>query len=147
MYKNILVATDLSPKSCNALKEGVKYAHFFNSKIILVNVHEEFLNKNEMIMSRVSVEKLQETFKNISIKAKNEIKHLIKEFDASDIDIHIILKEGKASSEIINISKQYKCDLIVVGANGKNSLSDFILGTSTENIVNHSDIPVLVIPN
>ena len=70
MYKHILVATDLSPRASNALKHAIKFAHIFNSEITLLNVHEEFMNKEEMIMSRVSVGKMQKTFKDISIKAK-----------------------------------------------------------------------------
>ena len=90
MYKNILVATDLSPKSCIAIKHAIKYAHLFNSHIILVNVHEEFLNKNEMIMSRVSVDSLQSTFKDISLSSKDELFETIKEFKGTDLKIEII---------------------------------------------------------
>ena len=67
MYKHILVAINLTPRAYNALKEGIKFAHLYKSKITLINVHEEFLNKQEMLMSRVSVEKLQETFWSYSI--------------------------------------------------------------------------------
>ena len=33
MYKNILVATDLSPRSQTGLKKAVEFAHIFNSNI------------------------------------------------------------------------------------------------------------------
>ena len=52
MYKHILVTTDLSPRASNALKHAIKFAHIFNSEITLLNVHEKFMNKEEMIMSR-----------------------------------------------------------------------------------------------
>ena len=74
MYSNILVATDMSPRSKKALKKAIEFAHFFKSKIILLNVHEEFLDKDEMIMSRVSVDKLQNLYEAISLKAKNKLK-------------------------------------------------------------------------
>ena len=128
MYKHILVAIDLSPRACNALKHAIKFAHIFKSKITLLNVHEEFMNKQEMIMSRVSVETLQDTFKSISINAKKEIEHLIDDLEGSDIDIDIILKEGKASKEIINSSESLNPDLIIIGSNGKDSIVDYILG-------------------
>ena len=147
MYKHILVAIDLSPRACNALKHAIKFAHIFKSKITLLNVHEEFMNKQEMIMSRVSVETLQDTFKSISINAKKEIEHLIDDLEGSDIDIDIILKEGKASKEIINSSELLKPDLIIMGSNGKDSIVDYILGTTTDFVVDNSKIPVLVIPN
>ena len=73
MFKNILVAIDLSPRSCKALEKAIQFAHLYNANLTLLNVHEEFLNKDEMIMSRVSVDKLHTTFQNISIKSKEYI--------------------------------------------------------------------------
>ena len=105
------------------------------------------MNKEELIMSRVSVEKLQETFKEISLKAKNEFKDLIKNFKGEDIKINIVLHEGKASTEIINISNKVKPDIIIMGSNGKDSIGDYLLGTTTDYVVDNSKYPVLVIPN
>ena len=147
MYKHILVAIDLSPRSCNALKHAIKLAHLFDSKITLLNIHEEFLSKREMIMSRVSVEGLKKTFKDISVKAKDEIRHLVADFDGEDIEIIIKLKDGKASKEIIDFSNEISPDLIVMGSNGKDSISDYLIGTTTSYIVDNSKYPVLVIPD
>ena len=73
MYKHILVATDLSPRASNALKHAIKFAHIFNSKITLLNVHEEFMNKEEMIMSMVSVGKMQNLLKIYQLKQKSKL--------------------------------------------------------------------------
>ena len=147
MYNNILVATDLSPRACNALKHAVKLAHLFNSKITLINVHEEFMDKKELVMSRVSVENIQESYKQTSLKAKNEINHLLDSVNGGDVQKEIILREGKASEEILEFSSILKPDLIIMGSNGKDSISDYILGTTTSKIVDKSLFPVLVIPD
>ena len=42
MYKHILVAIDLSPRSCNALKHAIKLAHLFNSKITLADIENSY---------------------------------------------------------------------------------------------------------
>ena len=146
MYNHILVAIDLSPKSNCALSHAIKLAHFFNSKITLINVHEEFLNKKEMIMSRVSVDSLQKTYKDISLKAKSEITHLLNDLHAEDIETNILLREGNASEEILKLSDEISPDLIVIGSNGEDSLSDYFIGTTSNHIVDKSNIPVLVIP-
>ena len=147
MYKNILVGIDLSPKSCKSLEVAVKFAHLFNSKIILLNVHEEFLNKDEMMMSRVSVSKLQETFKEISLKTKEKISDLVDSMKVDDIQIDIVLREGKAGQKIVELSNDLNTDLIVIGSNGKDSLADYICGTTASHVVDNSKIPVLVIPD
>ena len=147
MFKTILVALDLSPRSCKALEKAIQLSHLYGSVINLLNVHEEFLNKDEMIMSRVSVNSLQNTFQNISIKAKDKIKHLLHDMHGDDIKTTINLREGKAGKTIVEFSNQISPDLIVIGSNGKDSISDYILGTTTSYVVDNSKFPVLVIPD
>jgi len=147
MFKKILVGVDLSPRSCKAIEKAIQFAHLYNSEIVLLNVHEEFLNKDEMVMSRVSVNKLQNTFQDISINAKNEIQYLLDDMNAENIKTNIILREGRAGKTIIQISNEQKPDLIIIGSNGKDSLSDYILGTTTGYVVDNSKFPVLVIPD
>ena len=79
MFKNILCPIDMQPRSKMALKKAINIAHQFNSKIILLNIHEEFISKKKMIMSRVSVSSLGEQFKKIATEAKNDMKALMKD--------------------------------------------------------------------
>ena len=147
MYNNILVATDLSPRACNALNHAIKLAHLFNSKITLINVHEEFMNKEELVMSRVSVDNIQESYKTTCMQAKEEIKHLMHNLDGDDVNIDIVLREGKACEEILELSETIKPDLIIIGSNARDSLSEYIMGTTTTNVVDKTSYPVLVIPS
>ena len=146
MFKHILVPTDLSKRAELAFVKAVFLAHQFNSEITLLNVHEEFQSKDELIMSRVSVETLQEKYKNIALEAKMKIKKLISKVHAEDILIHILLREGKPSKEIIKVAKEIVVDLIVIGTNGKDGIADYFLGTTTNNVIENTKIPVLVVP-
>ena len=62
MFKNILCPIDLKPRSKMALRKALNIAHQFNSSILILNVNENFSSKKEMIMSRISVSKLQNEF-------------------------------------------------------------------------------------
>ena len=90
---------------------------------------------------------IQESYKTTSLQAKEEIKHLMHNLDGGDIDIDIVLREGKASEEIVELSEIIKPDLIIMGSNGRDSLSDYILGTTTTNVVDKTSYPLLVIPS
>ena len=79
MFKTILCATDLKTDSISAFKKAIHLAHQFNSKVYLINVHEEFIDKDKMIMSRVSVNTIKNQFRDIAIEAKKEMNSLIKE--------------------------------------------------------------------
>ena len=146
MFKNIIIASDLSPKSKIAAQKAVHIAHQFNSKITVLNVHEEFMDKDEMEMLRVSVDEIQEKFREIAIEAKNEIKSMLSELHANDIDLDVILREGTPSKEILSLSKKINADLIVMGTNGKDNISDYFLGTTAENVISKANCPVLVVP-
>ena len=63
MFNKILCATDLGKDDNPAITKAVQVAHQFNSSIILLNVHDEFMEKEEIEMLRVSVESIQAEFK------------------------------------------------------------------------------------
>ena len=146
MFKNILCPVDMHPRSKMALKKAISIALQFNSKITLLNIHEEFMSKKQMVMSRVSVSALGEEFKKIATEAKNDMKDLVKELEAEDIECEYILRDGKASEIILKLSDQIDADLIVMGTNGKDSLTDFIMGSTAQNVIQRSKCPVLVMP-
>ena len=146
MFKHILVPTDLSPRSKNAIKKAIQIAHQFNSRITILNVHEEFMDKEEMEMLRVSVAEIQEKFREIAIEAKSEIKSFLTKMHADDIDTDIVLREGTPSKEILKFAKELKVDLIVMGTNGRETLVELLLGSTAKNVTRDSTCPVLTIP-
>ena len=146
MYNNILVATDLSPRACNALNHAVKLAHLFNSKITLINVHEEFMSTDEMGMLRVSIDSMKELFAKIASEAKKEMKATISMLNAEDIDVEYILKEGKPTTAICEEADKNKIDLIIMGVSEKNTLSNFLFSSTASYVIEHVKIPVLVVP-
>ena len=136
-----------SPKSKVAFQYALELQNKYEAVLFVLNVNEDFLSKDEMIMSRVSVEALQKTFRDISIKAKKEIRHLIEDLDGGDIDIEIKIRDGKsASDEIIAFSNKINPDLIVMGTNGRDSVSDVILGSTAEQVIKNIKCPTLIVP-
>ena len=146
MFKHILIASDLGPKAKIAAQKAVQIAHQFDSKISVLNVHEEFMDKDEMEMLRVSVDDMQNQFRQIAIEAKSEIKSLFNELQANDIELEILLREGIPSKEILYLANELRADLIVIGTNGKDNFTDYFLGTTSENVISKSNCPVLVVP-
>jgi nucleotide-binding universal stress UspA family protein len=64
----------------------------------------------------------------------------------NDIDKQIILKEGQVKESIISYANEIEPDIIIMGTNGKNSLTDYMVGTTASYLVQNSKFPVLVIP-
>ena len=146
MFKNILCPLDLKPRSRMALKKAINIAHQFNSKIYLLHINEQFMPKEQMVMSRVSINQLGDEFKKIALAAKSDMKSLVNDLEAEDIDCEFILRDGKADDIIVKISNEMNIDLVVMGTIGKDSFSDIILGTTAQKVVEKSNCPVLIMP-
>ena len=153
MFSHILCATDLSPRSDEALRMSVHMAAKYNARLIILNVHDEFMDKEEMVMLRVSVEGMQERFREIALKCKQQMKQLVTAVGVDEIEVEYLLRDGKPADVILKVAHDMTADLqepnlplIVIGTNGRDSLIDRFLGTVAEHVVRHASCPVLVIP-
>lgn len=146
MFNKILCATDLSKENDTAISKAVQVAHQFNSSIVILNVHDEFMEKEEMEMLRVSVESIQAEFEKTAILAKNEMKGIIHSLHAEDINVEFKIKKGKPNKIICEEAANLDADLIVLGKSSKGKISKFLLGSTAAYIVNHASVPVLVVP-
>ena len=146
MFIKILCATDLNAASNVAVKKAVQFAHQYNSKIIMLNVHEEFMTKEEMGMLRVSIDTMKLEIKTIALKAKKEMSKVIKKLHAEDIQVEYIIKEGKSNQVICQEAERIKADLIIMGVSEKNIVSNFIFRSTASFVIEHVEIPVLVVP-
>ena len=146
MFIKILCATDLKTTSNEAVKKAVQLAHLYNSKIIMLNVHEEFMTKEEMGMLRVSIDTMKLEFEKTALKAKEEMSEVIKKLHAEDIQVEYIIKEGKSNLVICDEAKRIQADLIIMGVSEKNIVTNFIFRSTASFVIEHVTIPVLVVP-
>ncbi|MEJ2097666.1 MAG: universal stress protein, partial [Deltaproteobacteria bacterium] len=57
-----------------------------------------------------------------------------------------LLRGGKPDATILKVAEEMNADLIVMASDGRNNIGDFVAGTITEHVMNHSVCPVLVVP-
>ena len=124
MFIKILCATDLNAASNEAVIKAVQLAHQYNSKIIMLNVQEEFMTKDEMGMLRVSIDTMKSEFEHTALKAKNEMKEIIENLHAEDIQVEYNIREGKANQIICDEAERVQADLIIMGVCEKNIVSN-----------------------
>lgn len=65
---------------------------------------------------------------------------------AQDIDCDRLLKQGEASSIILEFAEEKNADYIVIGSHGRSGMYDVFIGSLTKSITKKSSIPVLVVP-
>lgn len=137
--KKIIVPIDFSEYSDYALETAAILAKKNNAEILalhMLEISDAILTKNdnEMKMETVFFLKLAE-------KRFNEF--LDKDY-LKGVNITPIVKHFKVFSEVNDVAKEHDADLIVMGSHGSSGLKEFFVGSNTEKVVRHAEIPVLV---
>jgi nucleotide-binding universal stress UspA family protein len=73
------------------------------------------------------------------------MKTVIHKLHADDIEIDYLLHSGKPENAIVEVAEQLGTDLIVIGTDGRDNVMDFIVGTTTEHVINAASCPVMVV--
>ncbi|MFZ0728292.1 MAG: universal stress protein [Desulfobacterales bacterium] len=146
MFTHILCPTDLKDRSDLAVSQAIRLAHQLGSKITLLNIHEEFMDKEEREMLRVSVSKMKEKYKQSAIDSKKEMKDIVHQMHGDDIAIDYLLHGGKPESAIVEVAANIGADLIIMVTDGRDNFLDYVAGTVTEHVINTARCPVLVVP-
>lgn len=139
--KRILVPTDFSTHSDNALKIAAQIAKKTDGEIFLVHMLEIPNQMNDAITGTTGIPAVM-----LFIKKANETLQKNKEKDfLKGIKITEHIKFERAFEGILSFSKKNNIDLIVMGSHGVSGIEEVIIGSNTEKIVRLSDTPVLVI--
>ena len=141
----ILVPTDCSDLSKNALKSAIKMAQTFNAKLTLLMVVQKSDSvdpNNRKYLSLSLVRKMRDEF-------ERENKKKLRNFwnTAFDPEIpveHVILK-GNPYLQIIDYAKKSNSDMIVMGTHGRTGLQHLVMGSVAEKVVRYSRVPVLTV--
>lgn len=56
------------------------------------------------------------------------------------------ISTGRISKTILTAAQQWDADVIIMGTHGRRGLGHLLLGSTTEEVLHHSPIPVLVVP-
>ena len=152
--KKILVGLDGSDKAHDAAELALQIAEKFDSKVTLLNVIYNIqvplgpypnLPRGETIDFQPNwAEDYTQNLKKSQEKNLDEsYNHVTKKFPNLTITKKMI--EGKPGKAIVNEAKEGSYDLIVVGSRGLGAISEFLLGSVSDYVVDHSETPVLVV--
>lgn len=121
---HILVATDGSEHAREALEFASRLAAQAGAKMTVLGVAE------------------QEDKKTIAQLALEDAGRLLEE---RDIDHAVKLRHGHPAEQILREIEQDGYDFIVMGARGRSRLTRFLLGSVSFRVLEHADIPVLIV--
>jgi nucleotide-binding universal stress UspA family protein len=59
--------------------------------------------------------------------------------------VEVMVRVGTPWKEIVRVAEELDVTLIVLGARGKRSLENIILGSTAENVARHAPCPVMIV--
>ena len=141
--KKILVPIDFSKEAKYACEVASQIAKKTKCEIILLHMLD---------IPGASIDPIDSNNKRGGAQAIFFMKTIHKKFQKykalpffEGIKITESVKFHKAFNGVIEESKKNNVDLIVMGSQGATGLKEMLVGSNTEKVVRHSDIPVLVI--
>jgi len=138
-FKSILVPTDFSPASKNALNFAEGLARQFNGQITLLHVIEPvpMADFGAYPVALTHDQLLKETRKTLGDFSHHELaENLLKE-------TRVLV--GRPFQEIADAARSLKVDLIVIGTHGHSGFARAILGSTAERVVRYAPCPVLTV--
>ncbi len=146
--KNILVPTDFSKLSINALEVAVEIAKKSNAEITLLHVVEEPGSDSYSIVGewRTKANWADKLFTlKLLEKSKGQLEKIVMDPKYAAVKITGELRLGNAFHGMRTIITDHKVDLVVMGTRGHSKFEELVIGTNTERVVRHAKCPVLSI--
>ena len=139
----ILVPTDFSKFSDNALRYAVAFAEKFEAELYLLHVVQ---NLTVIIPDILPVEPpITPSVEELTTAVQTAFDRIIAENNLAKLKIHRDVREGTPFYEIIQAAKEGDIDLIVMGTHGREGMARLLIGSVAEAVVRRALCPVLTV--
>lgn len=143
MYKHILIPTDGSALSENAIRQGVAFARSINAKVTVLTVSPSF--RIFAVDPAVMADTPDTYERHCNERAGRYLAFAEMTAKSAGVvyrGVHVI--EDHPYQAIIDTAKAQGCDLIFMASHGRKGVSGLVLGSETTKVLTHSSIPTLV---
>lgn len=139
----ILVPTDFSKHSQNALRYAAAFAEKFGAELYLLHVVQDLAL---FIPEAVSVAPpIAPPIEQLTAAVREALDRVLRESNLQGLTVHQEVREGTPFYEIIQAAKERDIDLIIMGTHGHGGLAHVLLGSVTEKVVRKAPCPVLTV--
>src|SRR5689334_1171838 len=141
--RRILVPTDFSKHSENALQYAVAFADKFGSELYLLHVVQDLalFVPDTVTGTPPVVPPVQQ----LTAAVREGLQRVIREHGLERLPVCPEVREGTPFYEIIRFAKEKDVDLIVMGTHGRSGLAHVLLGSVSEKVVRKAPCPVLTV--
>lgn len=154
LFEKVLVPVDGSEHSTRALDAAVQIAKKFKGKVTLLHIYSvdvrpvimpeptTALPQGMPMISSAEISKIVENARQVGKGILSDGEQKAK---AEGVQFESLLVEGHVVQEIIRTAKEGNFGLIVIGARGRSKIRELLLGSTTDGVIHHVSLPVLVV--
>lgn len=143
--KTLVVPTDFSSVSVNAMNYAVDMAQAINAGIVLLHVYNVPVSFTDPPVSPVTTVSIEE-MKRTSEERLEELKKNLVIATAGQIQVYTEARLGNTIEELGSICKSVQPLAIIMGSHGATGLERMIMGSNTLTAMRQLKCPVLVVP-
>lgn len=134
----ILLATDFSPESQNALKCAISLAKRYQSKLFLTHAisEEASLTAGDAWPALADIARRN---------AKKSMVELEQTEELQSLPHDVVMQSGETWEVLSRVVSDQNIDLIVIGTHGSGGIDKLMLGSTAEKVVRHATCPVLTV--
>ncbi|KFO68781.1 hypothetical protein ER57_01660 [Smithella sp. SCADC] len=142
--KRILVPTDFSDYSDEALKQALELAKQYNAKVYLLHVAEPIRQcAGDYCLDESKVKAAEDTE---ILQAKEKMQKELKKFpEFQEIEVITDIREGEPVQEILKEQNEKGVDLIVMPSHGKAGFMKRLMGLISEKVMEEAKSSVLLV--
>ena len=146
MFSKVLVGMDFSDCSLKAVKYAKKLKEAGTKEVIFVSVIENISLEEAMEICEYKKGDYEQCLENVQEKMKADIEKKLEKIGKDfDIPYKIEVRIGKPFVQILDAAEEYDVNLIVLGSHGKGVVTELMVGSVSENVIRHTNMPVLIV--
>lgn len=143
MFKHILIALDGSECSHKALDLAVQLAREQGARCTVCTVVDVVRAAASMTFASPNI--VAEWITTLNQDARQIETEAVSKYAGSGVTLESVVLEGYPSSALLDIAKNKKVDLIIMGSHGRTGLKKLLLGSVAEAVVQEAVTPVMIV--
>ena len=146
MFTRIMLATDGSKLSQKAVKSAIDLASKFNAELVAVKVIPLYVQtyfEGSFTVADIDVKSIEAQW---AAGAQQVLDKISSSAAAKGVSVKTsVVKSDDIADGLVKAANKMKVDLIVMASHGRKGVKRLLLGSETQNVLTHSEIPVLVL--
>ncbi|MFD1647750.1 universal stress protein [Haloarchaeobius litoreus] len=139
-YDEVLLPTDGSEEAGGAIEHGLRIAEFADARVHVVNVVDVVgLGASPEYTMPTSV------LEDLESAGESATEDIAKRARDTGLEATTTVRHGSPARELLDYTTEFDIDLVAMGTAGRSGIGRFLLGSTTERIMRHADVPVVAV--